>query len=228
MVQASIGREDPRQERFGYVCNRCLRCCHHKKIQLNPYEVARLAQSRGMSTTAFRRDYTDGGAGVVLAQTDNGACVFLGPEGCGVHPDRPLVCRLYPLGRHVFSDGDERYSHVAPHPQSEGVFTDDGTIADFLEAQGAAPFIQAADAYLAWLSKALNTVPEAPGQVGLASNPAADPEAPDEAFDLLDMDAALAAHGPLPSGPSADGVETRTRLHLEILYAQLAEQEGRE
>ena len=80
-----------RQERFRYVCHQCLRCCHDKKIQLNPYEVARLARNRGQTTTQFRAEWTVDGAGTVLQQTETGACVFLGAGGCMVHADRPLV-----------------------------------------------------------------------------------------------------------------------------------------
>jgi Fe-S-cluster containining protein len=90
---------DPRAEAFGYVCHRCLKCCQHKLIQLNPYEIARLARNRGMTTSEFRSAWTMDGVGLYLAQTKSGTCVFLGGDGCTVHPDRPLVCRLYPLGR---------------------------------------------------------------------------------------------------------------------------------
>src|SRR5262249_23046631 len=136
-------------------------CCHHKRIQLNPYELARLARNRGLTTTEFRAAWTEDGAGQVLRQTETGACVFLGAEGCTVHPDRPLVCRLYPLGRHVLADGSETFSHVEPHPQSRGNLTNTGTIADFLEAQGAGPFMEAADMYFFWLCDAQRHLSEA-------------------------------------------------------------------
>ena len=210
--------QDPRAEAFGYICRRCLNCCHHKHIQLNPYEVARLARNRGVSTTALRREFTVDGTGVALAQTEDGACVFLTAEGCGVHPDRPLVCRLYPLGRHVSWEGDERFSHLEPHPRSAGERTDRGTIAQFLEDQGAAPFMRAADDYLDWVNQALEKAPEA---VDFLRDKRVSPLPSDET-DLLDMDAAIAAHG--GASPPKD-VEARRTLHLAILYAQLSNQE---
>lgn len=131
---------------FSYRCNACSRCCHDKRIQVNPYEIARLAANRGLSTGDFIAQYLEND-GPYLRFTDDGACAFLGPGGCTVHPDRPLVCRLYPLGRHVSAEHGERFIHATPHPQTEGVYGTDGTVADFLDSQQAAAFIDAADRY---------------------------------------------------------------------------------
>ena len=62
---------DPRAETFGYVCHRCMKCCHHKRIQLNPYEVARLARNRGMTTGEFRAVCTEDGAGLAARADRN-------------------------------------------------------------------------------------------------------------------------------------------------------------
>jgi len=133
-----------RQAAFSYKCAACSRCCYHKKIQLNPYELARLARSQNMSAAAFRERYvTDH---VYLRQKPDGSCVFLGDGGCTIHADRPLVCRLYPLGRIVDGEG-EQFVELTPHPQTEGRYGKDGAIADYLQTQGAGPFMQAADAY---------------------------------------------------------------------------------
>ncbi len=200
----------PRNERFGYQCHRCLRCCRDKRIQLDPYEVARLARNQGMTTTEFRRTATVGGRGVELARTADNACVFLGSEGCTVHADRPLACRIYPLGRAFSPERGERFEHVEPHPLSAGEWHTRGTIGDFLREQGAEPYIAAADAYLAWLNAALTQLRAAGlGDAAVAAAPFDDSE-------LLDMDAALAAHG-----DTADDIEVRRDLHLAILHRQL-------
>ena len=96
-----------REQTFGYFCHACSRCCQGKVIQVNPYEIARLARHLDVSTGAFQEKWTEGGKGTVLARTEDDACVFLGRGGCTVHGDRPLVCRLYPLGRQYFPDGTE-------------------------------------------------------------------------------------------------------------------------
>src|SRR5262245_42571997 len=131
-----------RSETFGYVCHRCSRCCRNKDIQVNPYEVARLARARNETARQFRAAWTIDGT--VLRRKSDGSCVFLGPQGCEVHADRPLVCRLYPLGRHLRSDGSEYFTIQKGHPLSEGEFTERGTIAHYLEAQGVEPYIAAA------------------------------------------------------------------------------------
>ncbi|BFU94111.1 MAG: conserved protein of unknown function [Nitrospira sp.] len=114
---------------------------------MNPYEVARLAQNRGISTTEFLATYTEAN-GTILKRTDQGACVFLTHQGCGVHEDRPLVCRLYPLGRRVTAEGGETFHELTPHPRTEGEYGRGGTVQDFLTTQGAQPFIEAVDRYV--------------------------------------------------------------------------------
>jgi Fe-S-cluster containining protein len=136
-----------RDSPFSYECHACSRCCYDKVIQLNPYEVARLARNRGIGTTEFLARFTER-SGTALRRTEEGACVFLTPQGCGVHPDRPLVCRLYPLGRRVTANGEETFREVKPHPQTEGVYGENGTVQDFLDRQGVQPFIEAVDRYV--------------------------------------------------------------------------------
>ncbi|MEW6598618.1 MAG: YkgJ family cysteine cluster protein [Pseudomonadota bacterium] len=205
-----------RDQVFGYECRRCLRCCRHKRIQLNPYEVARLARARGLSTTELRARHTVEGRGVELAQAANGDCVFLGPGGCTVHPDRPLVCRLYPLGRFVGFDGQETFRRARPHPESAGVYHDRSTIADFLADQQVEAFTAAADAYMAWLAAAMARIEAA---TGLTPDQQLEHEGEDS--DLTDMDAAIAAHCQRFGLDKPADLEDRLRLHLEILYASL-------
>lgn len=135
-----------RDAAFSYRCAACNRCCRGKRIQLNPYEMARLARALEIPLDGFLRTCVEGE--VYLRWNPDKSCIFLGPEGCRVHADRPLVCRLYPLGRIVNADG-ERFVEVTPHPETEGAYGKDGVIADYLNQQGAAPFIKAADAYYA-------------------------------------------------------------------------------
>jgi Fe-S-cluster containining protein len=201
---SSMQRQDP----FAYSCRRCLNCCRHKRIQINPYEAARLAHNRGISTGEFHRRWTRA-EGTELAQAADGSCVFLGPGGCSVHADRPLVCRLYPLGRHVMPDGSESYSMLEPHPQSAGVYGGPGCIGDYLQAQDAQPFIAAADAYYSWLCRAQDAL--AAGLIRADIDSAA----------LLDLDSAIAGHCAASGEPEPAVLEQRLALHLRILEQQL-------
>ncbi len=132
---------------FSFTCSCCLRCCHDKRIQLNPYETARLAANRGISTTEFISQFTTSN-GTFLGCTDSGACVFLDSGGCIVHPDRPLVCRLYPLGRHVSGSGTETFSELEREDGCEGAYGSAGAISQYLKEQKARPYMKAADRYL--------------------------------------------------------------------------------
>src|SRR5580704_6522129 len=106
---------------FSYECGACSRCCHGKLIPLTPYEVARLAEHLGTTTTETLERWTTRG-GSALASRPDGGCVLLGEQGCSVHPARPLACRLYPLGRSIAPDGSERFAEVEPHPETAGVY----------------------------------------------------------------------------------------------------------
>jgi Fe-S-cluster containining protein len=217
MAKPTYFSAEARAEPFGFVCSRCSHCCHDKLIQMNPYEIARLAANRGVSTAEFRARFTQDGEGLYLAHKEEGACVFLGEQGCTVHPDRPLVCRLYPLGRQITESGAERFVHVTPHPLSGGSFHKHGTIADFLAAQKVDDFIRAADDYFTWFCRARDAMAEAGG---------GDPGLTADANELLDMDSAIAAYCLRTGKEAPSDMEERRRLHMVILDQALAELEG--
>jgi Fe-S-cluster containining protein len=208
-------QQNARGEPFGYTCRACSRCCAHKIIQVNPYEIARLARHAGLSTADFRARYTERD-GAILKRTDDDVCVFLGDQGCSVHPDRPLVCRLYPLGRRASPDGVEVWLRATPHPQSEGIYSKDGTIGDFIAAQDALPFMRAADAYADWVRKASALIESETGETGDQS----------DTDDLLDMDGAISAWCRQTGTAEPSDIEERRQLHLAILYRQLEPVKG--
>ena len=80
-------------------------CCSNIDISLTPYDILRLKQHLGISSSDFLLQYTlpyemdqNGIAGVKLRPVENGAaCQFMKPEGCGVYQDRPTACRYYPV-----------------------------------------------------------------------------------------------------------------------------------
>jgi len=180
---------------FMYACHRCLRCCSHKRIHVNPYEVYRLARHLGMSTTEFLTAHTICG-GTELARREDERCVFLTENGCGVHADRPLVCRLYPLGRHVVLGDTATYHLTETHPESAGVFGETGTVESFLASQGAGPFEEAADRYFALLLRISAAMAERtamdPQEYGDASEVLSSPP---ERQHWLDIDAVAQSAG---------------------------------
>jgi len=203
---------------FMYTCHRCLRCCSHKRIRINPYEVYRLSRHVGMSTTEFLAAHTICG-GTELARREDERCVFLTDQGCGVHADRPLVCRLYPLGRRVTPGQPVRYHMSETHPDSEGVFSDSGTVDAFLATQGAQPFEAAADQYFALVLRMGDAMSErASTDTGEYDAAAEVLAAPPEWQPWLDIDAALQSSDGESSAPAS--AEEAMALHIELLDRQ--------
>ncbi len=211
-----------RDSAFSYVCHGCSRCCHDKVIQVNPYEVARLAQNRALSTTEVRARYTEAN-GTVLKRTAEGACIFLTPQGCGVHGDRPLVCRLYPLGRHVTAEGEETFRELTPHSQTEGEYGVSGTVQEFLATQGAPLFIEAVDRYVELVGSMIVKLHEVSAdrddrQADLhpVLDGVAPPSGPGES-DWMDMDRAVARYCLEQGIPVPGHVTDKMHLHIRAM-----------
>jgi Fe-S-cluster containining protein len=210
-----------RDSAFSYTCNQCSRCCYAKRIQVNPYEVARLARNKGLSTTDLIANYLEPGKPYLDNQSD-GACVFLTDQGCGVHADRPLVCRLYPLGQTLTGEGEESFLYATPHPKTEGVYGHDGTIEDFLTAQGVSSFLEVRDRYVAVVYRlldilaqdvednedAIETTKEAFGNEALIQQALGE---------WLDMDVVVARHCQTHHVNEPTDLEARLALYLEAM-----------
>jgi Fe-S-cluster containining protein len=193
---------------FAYACGACSRCCRDKGIMVNPYEAARLAASQGLTTTRFLAECTDG---VHLRRRGDGDCIFLGERGCTVHADRPLVCRLYPLGRHRETTGEESFTHAEPHPETAGAYSEAGTVQDWLDSQGAGPFLEAMDAYLDVFQALFARLAAREGGDGVEDWPE---DSGDRAHAWRDIDMAI---GPPKPGET---LEARMAAHIRWLAAQ--------
>ena len=210
-----------RQSTFGFSCSRCLACCRFKKIQLNPYEIARLAANQGLSTTDFIARYTTTG-GTVLRFKEEGTCVFLNDRGCAVHPDRPLVCRLYPLGRYVDFLGVETFAQIEPEPGCKGIRREDSSIERYLQEQGAAPFMRAADRYLdlLWLLLELlkeQEVGHAQAETVLSAVRAVTEGGGEQDAFWIDMDRTLADYCKLSGIPVPVELDKKMALHIKAV-----------
>ncbi len=133
---------------FSFKCQVCSACCYNKAISVTPYEVLRLARNVGLTTAEFLRTCTEEGE-TVLRNRPDGGCIFLASRGCGVHRDRPLVCRLFPLGQIADQAGREKYASMPLHPDCLGHFDADGTVASYLDSQGAEPYFRYDTVYAA-------------------------------------------------------------------------------
>jgi uncharacterized protein len=133
----NLKKESP----FSFKCQVCSACCHNKAIRIAPYDAFRLARNLKTMTTEVYRVYTEED-GLTLRNKPDGSCIFLDSRGCGVHPDRPLVCRLFPLGQITDGSGVVRYASMPLHPDCLGLFYTEGTVGSYLESQGAVPYFR--------------------------------------------------------------------------------------
>lgn len=196
-----------RNDAYSYVCHGCGHCCHHKAIRVSPYEVARLGDVLGESTTTVLARDIDPEMST-LRTTAEGACTYLRGTGCAVHAGRPLACRLYPLGWIVTADGDEAFTEFEGHPRSAGLTGADGTVADYVDAQGTAPYMDAARRYEAVLHR-LRLAIEVDG-----------PD-PGDSPPLADVDAAVEGDCARRGVAVPEGVESRVDCHLALLHGWL-------
>lgn len=85
-------------------------CCRDVNQFLYPYDILRLKNHLGLTSTAFLEKYTvtysgdTTGLPIVSFRTsgvDGNACPFVTEKGCGVYENRPASCRLFPLARAI-------------------------------------------------------------------------------------------------------------------------------
>ncbi|MFH1373704.1 MAG: YkgJ family cysteine cluster protein [bacterium] len=82
-------------------------CCGDVNIFLTPYDIIRLKNKLGMTSTEFLKKYTilpfdqNLKYPVIMLQMggdEKKKCPFVKEAGCSVYEDRPWACRMYPLG----------------------------------------------------------------------------------------------------------------------------------
>jgi len=146
------------EETLPLTCSRAGTCCHGNKVLLNPWELARIAREKELSSEEFRSRFCVDG-GIVLhfngAKDHRGkaACSQYIPNfGCSVHAGRPLACRLFPLGRQIQHETAEYIFEGTSFPCFNGCVEvrdlPQLSVKDYLIGQETAAFELAQDAYL--------------------------------------------------------------------------------
>jgi Fe-S-cluster containining protein len=223
-----LRREDP----FSFDCGACGRCCSGKVILVGPHEILGMSRVLGIGTTEFLSLYTESG-GTVLRTLDDGRCVFVDGSRCRVHARRPLVCRLYPLGRTTDEKQEERFALMPLRADCQAVAGKDGTISSFLESQGVAPHLVWArrygDLYRRMIGLLERLEPEGDPETPTASSghgPEALP-APTQSTSWQDIDASLEEYcGAKGSTPPQD-IDEAIALHLRAMEEWLDDLESR-
>ena len=102
-------------------CKGCSACCQGmgESIVLDPYDVYRLTNGLNVSFEALLEDKIELNVvdGMILPNLkmsgEKETCAFLNGEGrCSVHPIRPGICRLFPLGRYYANGGFQYFLQI--------------------------------------------------------------------------------------------------------------------
>ena len=144
-------------DKMKFACHRgvpCFNeCCRDITIFLTPYDILRMKNNLGISSTEFLAKYTvlpftkeQRLPVVVLKMLDDEEkrCPFVREEGCSIYIDRPWACRMYPLGLASPKESgvcDEEFYFLMKEPICKGF--DEGeecTIAEWIESQGIAEY----------------------------------------------------------------------------------------
>ena len=98
-------------------CKGCSACCQGmgESIVLDPFDVYRMTTGLQVSFEVLLGNKLELNVfdGMILPHLkmagEQEACAFLNREGrCSIHPYRPGICRLFPLGR-IYEDGGFKY-----------------------------------------------------------------------------------------------------------------------
>lgn len=149
LVPVALGLENTIQFRCykGISCFNA--CCKNADITLTPYDIVRLKNRLGMTSTEFLAKHTvpfemdgSGMPGVKLKTQDNEpVCLLVSEEGCTVYEDRPSACRYYPVGlmamRPMGSPSDEAHYFLVKEEHCKGHEEDRTlTLAEYRTEQG--------------------------------------------------------------------------------------------
>lgn len=138
---------------FCFECHAALpcfnHCCHDMSQVLYPFDILKLKNYLGISSSGFLGKYCEihegqtSGFPVVTFKVDqknNWACPFVRENGCSVYEARPGSCRIFPLARGLSRDratGEirEHYARI-PDPACMGFQCQkESSLEDWLKSQ---------------------------------------------------------------------------------------------
>jgi Fe-S-cluster containining protein len=155
-----LGEED----RFTFSCHpgvSCFNdCCGDINIVLTPYDVLRLKNALGLTSSQFLERHTITLCSeeqklpvfvLRMLENEGKTCPFVGEKGCGVYADRPWACRMYPVGLAAPGSDDAKgdpFYFLLREDRCKGHATGrEGTIAEWLDDQGIRPYNEMGDLF---------------------------------------------------------------------------------
>ena len=154
MISTKLSIED----QLPLTCSRSGTCCYGKLVMLNPWELVCMAKEKKITPRKFRDRYCELGGirlrfdGKVGYKGQQACSQYAENTGCSIHRDRPLACRLYPLGRQIQSEEVHYMYQGNEFPCLEGCPEVTGlpymSVAEYLKGQLTTKFEKAQDEYL--------------------------------------------------------------------------------
>lgn len=140
---------------FGFACKKLNTCCRNfidsERITMDPYDVFRLSRDRKLSTGKILEKYailtldleTHIPIALLLYRGTEGRnkCHFLRSYGCSVYKNRPLRCRLYPLGK-ISSKEKSYFMLINNCPCGGSVCENKWTVNSWLAESECDPYIE--------------------------------------------------------------------------------------
>jgi len=150
---------------FRFECHHGLACfnacCGDVNIFLTPYDIIRLKQALGISSSEFLAKFTLAPFDKklrypirLLKMNDDQkkTCPFVSEQGCTVYGDRPWACRMFPLGLASPSEEDKSVEDEFYFLLQESICQGFGgkrewTVGDWLKDQGITEYTKVGDLF---------------------------------------------------------------------------------
>lgn len=107
-------------------CEGCSVCCHGmgNSVVLDPFDIYRLETGLSLSFQELLLEHVEFHVeeGLILPNLkmdgEEESCTFLNKDGrCRIHPHRPGLCRIFPLGRYYENDSFKYYLQIHQCPR---------------------------------------------------------------------------------------------------------------
>lgn len=143
---------------FRFACYKGIecfnKCCSNLTLFLTPYDIIRIKNRLGLTSTEFLEKYTTCQIGdssglpvVFLKMKEDSSCPFVTEEGCSIYSDRPGSCRLYPLAR--MRSKKEEYYYIVRENHCKGFEEEtEWSVREWLEEQGAEIYNEMNDLFM--------------------------------------------------------------------------------
>ncbi len=120
---------------FKFHCTQCGKCCINREdIMLSPYDLFRASKELGMTPQDFVKAYCDTYLGEascmpivrILPRGHIKRCPLMKDRKCSIHKTKPTVCAMYPIGRVIRMEANEKDRKPVTTDRIEYIFTNPG------------------------------------------------------------------------------------------------------